>query len=239
LDTEKWMVLIRMSNDMLADAAVDLADWLMNLVGEGRAARLDKEGFQGGTFSGSPFVGLLGSDEVTTYNLGGGNSSGSTAVSDFDPITDGAEITAQVETSVAQDAAFYFHRTTWAEILKATDDNNSPIVGINEGAVLQNQPRQGIQPSGVLQGYPVYTTDYLPAKTDVSNDDKFGVFGNLSKALLVGNRTDSMSVMEADQGSVGGRNLIESDQRALRFTDRHAVSVGLPAAAVAIETANS
>lgn len=239
LQAKKWMVILRMSNDMVNDAAVDLTDWLLSLVGEGRAARLDKEGFQGGTYAGSPFVGVLGSDDVTTYNLGGSDTSGSTSIADFDPVVDGSDITAQVETSIAGRCAWFFNRTAWAKIRQSVDSQNSPIININDGSVITNQSRNGITPVGSMWNYPVYTTDYLPGIDEDGADTKFGVFGSLRDGLMVGNRSDSMMVMESREGTVDGKNLLEADQRALRFTDRHAVSIGLPSALVEIETSSS
>lgn len=239
LHVKKWMVILRMSNDLINDSNVDLADWLLSLVGEGLSARMDKEGFQGGTYAGSPFVGIFGSSDVTTYNLGGSDTSGNTSFSDFDPVVDGTDIPAQVKTSVLPNAAWYFHRTVWAKIKQATDSNDSPVLNINGGALLQSQNREGLSPVGMLDGYPVYTSDYLPDNGSSDSDTKFGIFGSLREALYVGQKADSMRVMESQESDVGGRNLFKSDQRALRFTHRWATSIGLPSAAVAIETSSS
>ena len=65
LVAKTWYVILRVGNTLMSDAKVNLMDWLIGLVAEGLAVKLDKEGFKGGTYAGSPFVGLLGSDDVT------------------------------------------------------------------------------------------------------------------------------------------------------------------------------
>jgi hypothetical protein len=55
---------------MLSNTSVNLTDWLIGLIAEGLAVKLDKEGFKGGTFAGSPFVGLLGSSESDYFHYG-------------------------------------------------------------------------------------------------------------------------------------------------------------------------
>src|SRR6185312_5192581 len=74
LQAKTWQTIFRVSNILLADANVNIADWLMALVGEGLAYRLDREGFMGGTYAGSQFVGLLQSGDVTVQTMATGNT---------------------------------------------------------------------------------------------------------------------------------------------------------------------
>ena len=73
LNAKYWQTIIRLSNILIADSRVDVADWIMSLVAEGLAYRIDREGFMGGTFVGSPFVGLLATaSEVPVHTLASG-----------------------------------------------------------------------------------------------------------------------------------------------------------------------
>lgn len=228
LDTETWMLIIRAGNTLLADATVDVADWILSMAAEGLAYRLDREGFVGGTFTGSPFVGILGSADVTTHTM----ATGSTQFDDFST-AEASDVIAAVKTSALNDAAFYFHRTVWAKIRSRS---TSGVFEFQQTNMLSSLRREnGIQPVGEILGYPVYTTDVLPANSATAISTKFGVFGSLSKGLFIGDR-GPMEIAKSDSATVGGKSVFRANQTAFRFTHRHAVTVGLPAALVAIAT---
>ncbi|CAB4151640.1 major_cap_HK97, phage major capsid protein, HK97 family [uncultured Caudovirales phage] len=231
LNLATWVLIVRVGNTMIADANVNIADWILSMAAEGLAYRLDKEGFMGGTFVGSPFVGLLQSGEVTTHTL----ATGSTSFDDFG-IVEASDAIGAVKTAALTDAAFYFHRTVWAKLrAKAT----SGVFEFAQTNMMMNLRREnGIQPVGEILGYPVYTTDILPAYSATAVSTKFGFFGSISQALLVGEK-GSMEVAKAESGSVGGKELFKANQVAYRFINRHAIAIGLPTAGVAIKTAAS
>ena len=56
LVAKKWQLAFVIGNDLLVDASVNLADWLLALGGEALANMIDYQAFVG---NGSPFVGLL------------------------------------------------------------------------------------------------------------------------------------------------------------------------------------
>ena len=233
LVAKTWMVLIRVSNTMLNNTSVNLTDWLIGLIAEGLSVKLDKEGFKGGTFAGSPFVGLLGSTDVTVYTLPTGHDT----FAEFD-MDDASDVIAQMPESLLNGAAFYFNRTVWAKIRQKKDTAGAYVVGANGGIVAMNFKKEGIQPAGEMWNFPVFTTDQLPtnAQTDVST--KFGVFANLAKALIIGDR-GSMTVAQSDSATVGGKNVFAANQKAIRVTHDHAIAIGLPTAAVVIKTSAS
>lgn len=229
LITKTWILVFRIGNTLLADANVDVADWLMAMAAEGMAYRLDREGFVGGTYAGSPFVGLLASGDVSAHTL----ATGSTSFDDFG-IAEASDAIGSVPTSVLNEAAFYFHRTVWAKI-RARSTSGVFEFGQYQPMLANLRKENGIQPVGEILGYPVYTTDVLPAFSSSAISTKFGVFGNLNKALYVGDR-GPMEVTKSDSATVGGKNVFLANQQAIRLTHRHAVAVGLPSAAVTIKT---
>lgn len=237
LQVQTWYTVFRVGNTLLADANVNVnvADWLLALAAEGLAARLDKEAFVGGTFAGSPFVGLLGSADVTAYAMPNGASQTTFASFTADNASD---VIANVRESILPDCAFYFHRTVWAKIRQAKTANGMYTVGQNNSMIAANFKKYGIQPAGVLWDYPVYTTDYLPANSATAVSTKFGVFANMKLAMFVGDR-GYVEISKSDSATVGGKSVFLANQTAIRVLHRHALAVGLPAAAVTIATAAS
>lgn len=232
LTVKTWILVFRIGNTLLADSNVDVADWLMSMAAEGLAYRLDREGFVGGTFTGSPFVGLLGSDLVTTHTM----ATGSTDFADFG-IVEASDVIGAVPTAALNDAGFYFHRTVWAKI-RSRSTSGVFEFGQYQPFLANLRKENGIQPVGEILGYPVYTTDVLPAYSTTAVSTKFGVFGSLKRALYWGDR-GPMEVAKSDSATVGGKNTFLANQTAIRFTHRHGVVIGLGAAAIAIKTAAS
>jgi HK97 family phage major capsid protein len=230
LQAKTWQTIFRVSNILLADANVNIADWLMALVGEGLAYRLDREGFMGGTYAGSPFVGLLQSGDVTVQTMATGN----TDFNDFS-LPEASDAIGALDTSMLSGAAFYLHRSVWAK-LRARSTNG--IFEYGQSNLASQQKQNGIQPSGEILGYQVYTSDVLPAFGDSGSSKKFGVFGNLNAALAFGDR-GPMEVAKSTDATVGGKSLFRANQTAFRYTHRHALSITLPAAAVVLKTASS
>lgn len=230
LHTKTWMTIFRISNTLMQDASVSLADWLMTMAAEGLAYRIDREGFMGGTYAGSPFVGLLGSDQITTQTLG----SGKTGFEDFD-LTEASVAVGSLKTAALVNAAFYFNPTTWAQIRVQKSGDNF-VFGQNQIALNTLRRENGIQPVGEILGYPVYTTEVLPAYSASGTSKKFGVFGNLELALAWGDR-GPMQIAKSDSATVGGKSVFRANQTAMRFTHRHSVAIQLPGAAIALKTA--
>jgi hypothetical protein len=56
LIAKKWQLAFVVGNDLLAEASVNVADWLLALGGESMANMIDYQGFVGGANSGDPFL---------------------------------------------------------------------------------------------------------------------------------------------------------------------------------------
>ncbi len=234
LKAAEWMNIVRLSNKLIKKANVNVAEWLMALVAEGLAYRFDREGFMGGTYAGSPFVGLLASANVASQTL----ASTKTGFDKFD-FTEAAIASGSIPTAAVQGSAYYFHRTVWAQI-KAKKDATSGLYEFsqNNSNLLSLKPAFGIQPVGEIDGYPVYTTDVLPAFSSSAVSTKFGVFANLKLALAYG-EDGPMETLRSENAVVNGVSTFERNQTAMRFTHSHAIVEMLPAAAVVFKTAAS
>lgn len=234
LQAKYWQLIIRAGNRLLKNANVQLADWFMAMAAEGLAYRIDREGFVGGTFSGSPFVGLLASDEVTVHTM----ASGKDAFNDFD-VPEASDVIAAVPTAAVGKGAFYFHRTVWAK-LKGKKDATSGLYEFSQqnSNLLRFYKENGINPVGMIEEYPVFTTDVLPAFSASAASTKFGVFANMELALAWGDK-GPMEIAKSTDATVGGKSMFRSNQTAFRFGHEHALAIALPAAAVVIKTAAS
>jgi HK97 family phage major capsid protein len=242
LIARKWQLAFTVGNDLLADASVQLADWLMAMAGEALANMIDQQGFVGGgTVAGTaytgPFVGIMNTANVNTYTL----SSGNTTYAKFNPVTDAANVIATLEESILDGAAWYFHRTVWAAVRsELASSSGIPFLFLSgAGSNLKDEAGGGpIKPAGEMAGYPVFTNRWLPATTVGSQaDTAFGIFGNL-KACAFGDKGD-LRVAQFESGTFGGKEIALADQRGIVYKHRHAFVVVLPKAFTVIYTAAS
>ncbi len=231
---KKWQLAFVVGNDLLNDAGIDLADWLLALGGEALANMIDKQGFIG---SGAPFVGVLSNPDVTAFNL----ATGKTGFANFDVLADSSDIIAQVEESVLDGAAFYMNRTVWAKLRSQKDTAGNfilPFAGAATGDILSTNPTGGgVKPAGQILGFPVFTSRHLPAVSVSAVSTKFLVFGNF-KAAAFGQKND-LSVAQYTSGSFGGKEIALADQVGLVYKNRHAFNIVLPAAFAVAKTAAS
>lgn len=246
LITKKWQLAFVVGNDLLADASVQLADWLLAIAAESLANMIDQQGFTG---TGAPFVGVLNlptgtqgvGTNTTQYYAGNSSTSGKTAMSGWNVMTDSSNMVGNLEESILDGAAFYMHRTVWAALRVQQDTNGNFILpfgglstlGSYRTDILAMNPFGGpIVPAGVLLGFPVYTNRWMPTYTGatVSTGTAFIIFGNF-KATAFGDKGD-MRVSQFESGAFGGKEIALADQRGIVYKHRHAFSVVLPQAFV-------
>lgn len=244
LIAKKWQLAFVVGNDLLADASVELADWLLALAGEALANMIDQQGFVGsgtvaGTVYSGPFVGILNQPtgaqgvgtNTTQYYAGNSSTSGKTAMSGYNVMTDSSNMIGQMEESILDGAAFYMHRTVWAALRVQQDTNGNfilPFGGLSTlgeyrtDVLAMNSFGGPIVPAGVLLGFPVYTNRWLPTYTGatVSAGVPFIVFGNF-RASAFGNKGD-MRVAQFESGAFGGKEIALADQRGIVYKHRHA-----------------
>ena len=233
LIVKKWQLAFVIGNDLLADSAANLGEWLLALAGEALANRTDKEGLVG---TGKPFVGVLNNSNVPLFTL----PAGAKAFGDFRAMEDGAQVVAQLEESIlVQDSAWYMHRTIWAMIRsqKAASGNYIlPMLGAAQNNVLTFNPQGGAPlPVGEYLGYPVYTSRHLPSLSASAPSTPFMVFGSM-KAMAYGDRGD-MTLDEFKTGAFAGKEIGLADQRAMVLKKRNALTLTLPQAFVIVKTA--
>lgn len=230
LIAKKWQLAFVVGNDLLQDASVNLADWLLALGAESLANRTDKEGLAG---VGAPFVGIKDHPDVTVQTMAAGKDT----FAEFD-LAEASDAIGNVEESVLDGAAFYFHRTVWAKIRSQKDAAGNYIFGYSNTGFAEQVPQGGgPKPVGSILGYPVFTSRHLPANAASAASTKFGIFGNL-KALAYGDKGE-LRVGQFLSGSFGGKEVALADQTGIVYKHRHGLVVTLPAAFVVLKTAAS
>lgn len=237
LIAKKWQLAFAIGNDLMNDASVDVANWLLALAGEALANKIDKMAFIGGNSSGDPFVGLLNDANVTVQTL----ASGQSTFTSFNVVDDASDAIASLEESMLDGAAFYMSRTMWAKLRVQKDDAGNyilPQAGQLSAGFLANYPLGGgPRPVGEILGFPVFTSRHLPAAASTAVSTKFIIFGNL-KAMAFGSK-GSMTLERYNSGTFGGKEIALADQQGMVFKNRHALVLTLPAAVTVIKTAAS
>lgn len=255
LIVKKWQLAFVVGNDLLADASVNVADWLLALGGEALANMIDYQGFVGGANTGDPFLGILNWPSTTTVDETGQKvtsyvlPTGSTTFAKFAVMDDSSAMIGDLEESLLDGAAFYMNRTVWAKLRTQKDTAGNYILPYAGWAkpepAVENHPGGGpIKPAGEILGYPVYTNRWLPAVgassvngfSDAASNP-FIVFGNM-RSFAFGDKGE-MRVGQFESGSFGGKEIALADQRGLVYKHRHAMTLTLPRAMVVGKTAAS
>ncbi len=259
LIAKKWQLAFVVGNDLLMDANVNVADWLLALGGESLANMIDYQGFVGGANTGDPFLGILNLPTSTTIQpndtnvnkvyLGGSSTSGNTAFKNYALMDDSSALIGTLEESVLDGAAFYMNRSLWAKIRVDKDTAGNYILPYAGWAkptpAVENHPGGGpIKPAGEILGYPVYTNRWMPAVgassvngfSDSTNNPCV-IFGNMG-AFAFGDKGE-MRVAQFESGSFGGKEIALADQRGIVYKHRHALTLTLPRAMAVAYTSAS
>jgi HK97 family phage major capsid protein len=255
LIVKKWQLAFVVGNDLLADANVNVADWLLALGGEAMANMIDYQGFVGGANTGDPFLGILNYPSTTTVDETGAKvtsyvlPTGETTFASMKVMDDSSQMIGSLEESILDGAAFYMNRTVWAKLRTQKDTAGNYILPYAGWAkpepAMENHPGGGpIKPAGEILGYPVYTNRWLPAVGASSVNgfsdgasNPFVIFGNM-RAFAFGDKGE-MRVGQFESGSFGGKEIALADQRGLVYKHRHALTLTLPRAMVVGKTAAS
>ena len=245
LIVKKWQLAFVVGNDLLADANVNVADWLLAMGGEALANMIDYQGFVGGANTGDPFLGILNLPTSTTIQpngqntnkvyLGGSSTSGSTSFSKYAVLDDSSQLIGALEESVLGDSAFYMNRTLWAKLRTQKDTAGNYILPYSGWAkpnpAMEDHVGGGpVKPAGEILGYPVYTNRWIPA-VGASSVNGFSdttsqpcvIFGNMRS---IGDKGE-MEVDQFTSGTFGGKEVALADQRGIVYRRSIALSATL------------
>lgn len=203
---DKYIATLVMTSELVEDSAIDIFADATNEIARARAKLFDQLVFTDATY------GLLSATTGDTYKT----QTVGAALSNFD-FDDCMDATMKVVSSARRNGRFFMHRTVWNELrqTKTGDGTNS--------AAMYYAGDPMTAPTPMIDGYPVELVDVMPDSGDITANEAFAVFGDLSRIKLHVKRLLETKVF--DSGVVpdaGGTdiNLISQDSWAIRATLR-------------------
>jgi len=218
LTAEKLAGITAMSNEVLADANVDLVNYNIQKFAEAIADSEDEAFFN--TCSASGVTGIL-QDTTNTVTMG----SGDTSFADM-AYTDLVDVIYTLGAKQRQGAKWCFSSYITSLVMKLLDSQNRPIWS----RATEGEP-------AYLLGYPIIENDQMPESGDDAVSTEFLAFGNF-KEYIIGDR-QAMTSTILREGTVGSTNLAEKDSSGLRVVERVSGIAPTPLAFVTLKTAAS
>jgi len=204
------------SNAFLADAAVDLVGWCSEQYANDFLKAEDTQLFSG---TGNPFQGILINTNVNTVNMTG-HTFAEILIDELLGLEDA------VASQYEDGAAWFMHKKALFYL--------SMLKEATTGAYILDRSASESRRKTML-GYDVHKTSVLPSSTAVSTE--WVVYGNLKYAFF-GDR-EKMTADMFDQATFGTVKLAQTNQKALRVTERVAINVAVPEAFATLKTAAS
>jgi len=201
-----------LTNEIIEDSAIDLAGLIAKLFAEATQKEEDLQFFNG---SGTPWTGILKNTAINIVTQTSGDVNQLTA----DDLLDMIDAT---PSGALAGAKFYFHRTILSVLRKLKDE---------QGQYIYQRPQDGTP--GQIWDYPYMTVEAFPARSTVTTNTKYILFGNLKNTCVFGDK-GGMRVMFLDQATLTDDdgetvvNLAEQDMVATRITERVGYVVVLP-----------
>lgn len=203
---DKYILTIPVTSELVEDAAINIWADVANEVARARAKLFDQLVFTDSTYG---LLSAANGDAYKTHTVG-------SAITDLDAddLMDGRY---KVVSSARRNGRYFLHPTVW-NFLRQTKSGD----GTNSAAnYLFGGPGQNVTPN--VDGVPVELVDVLPEKGDITANEAFGVFGDLSRVNIHVKRVLETKIFDAGVvPDAGGSdiNLISQDAYAMRATLR-------------------
>jgi HK97 family phage major capsid protein len=198
----KYIATLVMTSELVEDSAINIFQDATNEIARARAKLFDQLVFTDSTY------GILTPSAGEAYKT---QTVGS-AITDFDA-DDAMNAQYKVVSSVRRNGKFFMHPTVWNQLRQTKEATT--------GGYLFGGVGQSVNPT--IDGVPVELVDILPAVGEITANEPFALFGDLSriqlhvKRLLETKVFDSGVVKDAGGSDI---NLITQDSWALRATLR-------------------
>lgn len=202
----KYIATLIMTSEIVEDSAIDIFQDAAVEIARARAKLIDQLVFTDSTYGlATPSAG----ETYKTHSVGA-------ALSNFD-FDDCMDSVYKVVSSARQNGRFFMHPTVWNTLrkTKAGDGSNSSAV------YYAGSPLESVTPT--IDGYPVELVDVLPDSGNITANEPFAVFGDLSRVKVHIKRLLETKVFDAGViKDAGGSdyNLITQDSWAMRATTR-------------------
>lgn len=217
LTPKKGAAIVVLSNELLKDANINIAGFVMGKIAQAKGTSEDEQMFAG---TGSPFTGVYNS--ANTFGYAELTATTSAASLTFQNLLN---TIAGVDQNYLTGAAWYFHRTILPVVAGMTDDNGRPLL----------EPAFGDLPMRLL-GFPVRLIENAPSLTTVTGGKPFAVLGNLENSYI--GDVQGMEVTLLSEATIDGTSLGQFDLSAIRVISRVAFNKGLTEKYSVIKTAS-
>lgn len=221
LVAKKVMTVARMSNELSADAVISIGDQLAGEIAYAFANKEDECGLNGdGT---STYGGITGvraalktaSGTQTTTSAGGiiiaaGNAYSEVTLANFNSVV--GVLPAYADTP---NASWVVHKTFYHSVMQRLE--------MAAGGVQANEIASGDRRGRPLfMGYPVTFSQVMPSAE--ANSQVCALLGDFRLGAVMGDRS-MLSIMFSEHATIGGENVFEQDQIAIRGTERFDIVV--------------
>jgi len=201
VSVKKMAAIAKFSVELLEDANVDIAKFLITLFGEAIAREEDRVALKGNTGGTDPFDGLLYAANVAELSLASGNTSFSDVTAD-----DLLDLAMKVKTT-ERSRGVYVMNPEVRNVIKKLKDSNGNYIYQNPGA---NAP-------ATIWGYPVVEADQMPSLSDDAADTAFIAFGNLKHIYITDRK--KMTVATSTEAA------FTTDEVVVKVTQREGIAV--------------
>ena len=215
LEVKKMAALIPVTNELLTDSSIPMANLIATLIAEGFAQEEDRVALVGDSSGTDPFDGILYVAGTNAVIMGSGAVDFTDAT--YDDLYD---MQAAISEAALAGAEYIMHRTIFNIFKKMKDGSDQYI---------WNPSQPGEQAS--LCGLPYMLHDKMPAVTATAVSTPFVILGNL-RHVYIGDRME-LTIKTSEHLWFG------SDVLAVRGTQREAIAVAIPAAFAILVTAAS
>ena len=158
---------------------------------------------------------------------------------DFDNVTfaDLLLMQSDLKDSVVRSSVYVMHRTVWVAILTVQENSQTVVAFQNnlQPVVAMGERDQGITPVGFLHGKAVYVSDKMPDIASSAVSTKFIYLGSHKVGIAFGDR-QQMTLSTSKEATVGSTNMFETNQQAIKVTERVALQIIQPLAFVTLST---
>jgi HK97 family phage major capsid protein len=229
LTAKKLAAIYPVSNELLADANIDVYETVLRIFANVFAQEEDVQVFRG---TGAPFTGILGTAGVTLSYQGGTATSGKTKYTDI-TFDDLIALVQSIGPSYQRGAAIFMEQNTLTELLKRKDASSRYLWDLTSAILPDVSNGQGLAGRGLsFRGFPIVV---LPNGVLISTYDAnphpsspFVIFGNLKTAGCWFGTHGAMDVRISHDATADGVNAFTNDLQMMRMTERVAFGVAQP-----------
>lgn len=199
--------VIKCTDELIRDSAINLTEFLSELVAEAMALEIERVALTGSSAKGDPFNGIYNTSGVTKLNTGGPSVT-------FDDI---ANLIFSLSDTKAAGSALVLSRTGLSKLIKLKDSNGNYLW----------------QPPAGSAAASIWNTPYVVCSTipnDVDDDKTIAFFGRFDRHLLISPRQELVVKVSGDASAWNAAtesadSAFMLDQTWLRFTQALSIDV--------------